>query len=263
MAGQVLCGGTFAEAAYTDAASVRHPAGRRRCGTPLDPALAAAGYTRHPCCDPGDTELWCARCGYGPALCGCTSPALWVPPARLMTAAGGVPPARPVPRPAAVPAVPSPPAVPPAGVPSVPAVPPAGQAVPPGRLPPVPSPAAGPCPGCGHRLHRDQCGRKAAAGCTPLLDPAGKPFGMACGDKAPCPCPYGWCHRCRTPVVGAAQFPLDDEGLPEIDIDRGSSGDGHWAVRQLADGRLAARRLGAGQQPAEGEWRGREHQCTT
>jgi hypothetical protein len=130
----------------------------------------------------------------------------------------------------------------------------------------APSPAdqapAGKCGGCGHKAHRDECPRKWSSGCTPLLDPAtGNPTGTACfRGRAPCPCPHGWCHTCKAPVVGAKTLPLDD-GQPEIDIDRGSAGDpdGEWAVWKLADGRLACRRLAPGEPLAGDVWRGRAH----
>lgn len=123
--------------------------------------------------------------------------------------------------------------------------------------------AARRCDGCGHAFHRDQCPRKAASGCMPVLNPAtGNQAGIACWGRPrpPCPCPFGACHTCGAPIAGAAQFPLDS-GAPEIDVDRGSAGapDGHLAVRQLPDGTLACRRLAPGEQPGRGEWRGREH----
>ena len=121
--------------------------------------------------------------------------------------------------------------------------------------------AARQCGGCGHAFHRDQCPRKGASGCLPLLDATGRQVGIACSrTRVPCPCPFGECHDCGAPIAGAAPFPLDS-GTPEIDIDRGSAGapDGTWAVRQLPGGTLACRRLEPGEQPGDGEWRGREH----
>lgn len=117
------------------------------------------------------------------------------------------------------------------------------------------------CPGCDHVAHRDQCRRKAPGGCATVLDPAtGQPIGTACyrGERAPCPCPYGWCHQCRAVIVGAATLPLDD-GSPEIDVDPDPAGDGALAVWPLPDGQLACRRLADGEQPRPGEWRGRQH----
>lgn len=95
-----------------------------------------------------------------------------------------------------------------------------------------------------------------------MLDPVtGQQIGIACfRTRAACACPFGECHACGAPIAGATLFPLDS-GAPEIDIDRGSAGaaDGRLAVRKLADGSLACRRLADGEQPASGEWRGREH----
>ena len=130
----------------------------------------------------------------------------------------------------------------------------------------APSPAdqapAGKCGGCGHKAHRDDCDRKSPSRCEPRVDPAtGKRNGMShYTTRAPCPCPWGWCHTCKAPVVGAHTLPLDD-GTPEIDIDRGSAGDpgGEWAVWKLADGRLACRRLAPGERVVGEVWRGREH----
>jgi len=111
------------------------------------------------------------------------------------------------------------------------------------------------CDGCPHAFHRDGCRGKAASGCVPLDG-----GGWACyrGARPDCPCPFGECHTCRAPIVGAGQ---SDPDAPEIDVDRGSAGDpaGRLAVRKLADGTLACRRLADGEQPDEGEWRGREH----
>ena len=122
--------------------------------------------------------------------------------------------------------------------------------------------SGGKCDGCNHAFHRDTCPRKGPSGCVPLLDPAtGKPTGIACSrSRAPCPCPYGACHKCGAPVAGATPFPLDS-GAAEIDVDRGSAGaeDGQLAVCQLPDGTLACRRLAPGEQPGEREWRAREH----
>jgi hypothetical protein len=120
----------------------------------------------------------------------------------------------------------------------------------------------GKCPGCGHAWHRDLCPCKGPSGCVPLLNPAtGQPRGFACsGTRAPCPCPFGWCHTCLRMIAGASTLPLYD-GSPEINIERGSAGapDGTWAVWKLADGTLGCRVLADGEQPAEREWRGREH----
>jgi hypothetical protein len=46
-----------------------------------------------------------------------------------------------------------------------------------------------------------------------------------------------------------------------VSVERGSAGaaGGLLAVRELDDGFLACRGLADGEQPAEGEWRGREH----
>jgi hypothetical protein len=111
------------------------------------------------------------------------------------------------------------------------------------------------------------CTRKAPGSCVPLLDPAtGDPqtAGFACyrDVRPPCPCPYGWCHRCKAVIAGASTLPLYDDS-PEIDLDPdiGDAEDGHMAVRELADGTLAVRRLGAGQVPGDGWRRAREHAC--
>ncbi len=51
-----------------------------RCGLLLDPALAAAGYRLHPCCDRSGAELWCLGCGRAhPGGCSCVRPRLWQP----------------------------------------------------------------------------------------------------------------------------------------------------------------------------------------
>jgi hypothetical protein len=195
---------------------------RRRCGVRLDPALVAAGYDTHPMCLPRDQ--W----GDLPA-----------PAERAATLrAAGV-----------LMCGPRPPAA--------------------GDLAQVEAfsrdlaARAGQvddCPGCGHKFHRDTCIRKGASRCMPVLDPAtGRQTGIACSSvRGPCPCPYGACHDCGAPIVGASPLPLDS-GAPEIDIDRGSAGAGALAVRQLADGTLAVRRLAGVEEPAAGEWRGREH----
>ena len=85
---------------------------------------------------------------------------------------------------------------------------------------------------------------------------------IVCGARPPCPCPFGWCHRCGQPVAGASTLPLYD-GSPEIDVDRGSAGDpaGLVEVWALADGTLGARRLDPGEPARAGRWRGREHTC--
>lgn len=118
------------------------------------------------------------------------------------------------------------------------------------------------CDGCGHAFHRDTCRAKGTSGCAPLLDATGRQVGVACSRarRRPCPCPFGECHTCGAPIAGAAPFPLGS-GAAEIDVDRGSAGaaDGGLTVRRLADGTLACRRLEPGEQPGEGEWRGREH----
>lgn len=46
-----------------------------------------------------------------------------------------------------------------------------------------------------------------------------------------------------------------------VSVERGSAGaaDGLLAVRELDDKFLACRSLADGDQPAQGEWRGREH----
>lgn len=126
------------------------------------------------------------------------------------------------------------------------------------------SPAAR-CPGCDHVAHRNTCTRKAPSACVPLLDPAtGDQLGgggYACyrGERPPCRCPYGWCHTCRAIILGASILPLGS-GEPEIDLDADLTGPapllvpGDLAVRHLADGTLAARRLELGEEPA-GDWR--------
>jgi len=118
------------------------------------------------------------------------------------------------------------------------------------------------CAGCGHAPHRDLCRAKAPSGCVPL-DMAPGVTGFACyrGARPPCPCPHGWCHSCRAPVLGAAPAGQDEE----VDIDRDSAGApaGTWAVRALPDTSLACRPLRAGEEPRAGEWRGTEHHCTT
>jgi hypothetical protein len=120
------------------------------------------------------------------------------------------------------------------------------------------------CDGCGHAAHRDTCPRKGPSGCMIILNPAtGLPMpGFVCyrGQRSPCPCPYGWCHTCKRPIVGASTLPLYD-GSAEIDIERGPANapDGQWAVWKLADGTLACRKLADGEEPGAGEWRGREH----
>lgn len=120
---------------------------------------------------------------------------------------------------------------------------------------------AGKCDGCGHAAHRDGCRAKGPSSSVAVLDPAtGRPIGIACSrTRAPCPCPFGACHTCGALIAGASPFPLGS--APEVDIDRGSAGapDGTWAVRKLADGSLACRPLGEGEQPGEGEWRGHAH----
>jgi hypothetical protein len=210
----------------------------RRCGVRLDPVLTAAGYTTHPCCDPAEEESAAA----GPVGDPATLPRYDAAPRHL----------------AAVPA-------PPRETRAARQQPPDLAEAPshPGEATATRSRrATTPCPGCGHAAHRDQCGRKWSSGCAPLLDPAtGQPTGMACfAGRAPCPCPYGWCHHCQAPIVGASTLPLN-AGSPEIDIERGSAGDpaGEWAVWKLADETLACRPLAPGEQPRAGEWRGREH----
>lgn len=106
----------------------------------------------------------------------------------------------------------------------------------------------------------------------PLLDEAGRQTGFACSRSSrwPCPCPFGECHECGAPIVGACPLPLG-RGSAEVDIDRGSAGDpdGTWIVWQLPDGRLACRpRLFSsddievtGEQPGLREWIGRAHAC--
>lgn len=121
--------------------------------------------------------------------------------------------------------------------------------------------AARKCGGCGHAFHRDTCPRKGPSGCLPLLDPEGRQVGIACSrTRMPCPCPFGECHACGAPIAGASPLPLED-GAIEVDLDRGSAGDlsGTWAVRKLDDGTLGCRRLADGEEPGNGEWRGREH----
>lgn len=115
--------------------------------------------------------------------------------------------------------------------------------------------------GCGHAFHRDECRGKAPDGYVPVLDPAtGAPIGHGCyrGARPPCPCPRGACHACGAVIEGASTFPLGGSS-PETDLDPEPADDGFWAARKLADGTLAIRRLGAGQQPGPREWRAREH----
>jgi hypothetical protein len=210
------------------------------CGWPLDQRVAEAGAGQyHPGCEPdGSWQL---------------PPLAW--PARMLGLPGGdrlrYPPGaaqRHAPEPAG--AGPHPAEAPAAGRP--------------GRNRRAPATRPGEkCPGgCGHAAHRDECPGKAPGRCAPRLDPAtGEQNGhLHYETRAPCPCPHGWCHHCGAPVVGAATLPLYD-GSPEIDIDRGSAGDGQLAVWKLADGTLAVRRLAPGQDPGPGQWRGREHHC--
>jgi hypothetical protein len=59
--GLATCTGWITEPAHYDAADPprRRPESRRRCMVPLDPALIAAGFRSHPCCDPAEVSpIW-------------------------------------------------------------------------------------------------------------------------------------------------------------------------------------------------------------
>jgi hypothetical protein len=240
------------------------------CPVPLDPVLVSLGLDTHPMCEPraawGDLPAgWyhpaeAAECGAAGRLYPCTpadadalaggmrTPGFWTAAldARCQAHAPAVPPS-PVFGGQAEPCTTRPVA--------------AGVLLARRGAPPAAARARPPCGGCGHSFHRDQCSRKGPARAWLVLDPAtGEVTGRACGARPQCPCPWGACHTCGAPVVGASTLPLYD-GSPEIDIDRGSAGDpaGTLAVRELPDGTLAVRRLGPGEGLADGEWRGRQH----
>jgi hypothetical protein len=55
-AGLARCQGHITDPPHTDAAGRHRPESRRPCGRPLDPALTAAGFRSHPCCDPDEVN---------------------------------------------------------------------------------------------------------------------------------------------------------------------------------------------------------------
>jgi hypothetical protein len=121
------------------------------------------------------------------------------------------------------------------------------------------------CPRCGHAGHDKACRAKGPSRCVTVSD--GTATATMCGIRPPCPCAWRTC-ACGTPVALAAELPPEVLTLPLqggdvmiVSAERGSAGapGGLLAVRVLADGFLACRDLAAGEQPAKGEWRGREH----
>ena len=121
------------------------------------------------------------------------------------------------------------------------------------------------CARCGHAEHARACRAKGPSRCVPVPGAAGT--AVICGARPPCPCSWRSC-ACGQPVALACELPPEVRALPLEDgevmivsVERGSAGapGGLLAVRVLADGFLACRSLAAGEQPAEGEWRGREH----
>jgi hypothetical protein len=62
------CRGFITEPAHRDAAGRKRPASTRPCGQPLDPVLALAGFTTHPCCDPGETSPDCPPMAWPDAM---------------------------------------------------------------------------------------------------------------------------------------------------------------------------------------------------
>lgn len=128
---------------------------------------------------------------------------------------------------------------------------------------PIPKPrpaAAQRCPGCGHTAHRDGCKAKGPARCATLLDPStGRQMGIACSrTRWECPCSLGRCHTCGALISGARPLPLGDV---ELDLDgTGAHPGGTLAVWALADGTLAVRRLGPGEDSGPREFRARAHE---
>jgi hypothetical protein len=121
------------------------------------------------------------------------------------------------------------------------------------------------CARCGHAEHTAACTGKGPSGCVPVFGDT--VTGIICGDKPPCPCAWRTC-ACKKPVALAVELPPRARALPLeggevmfVSVERGSAGapDGLLAVRVLLDGFLACRNLAPGEEPAPGEWRGREH----
>lgn len=207
------------------------PAVRVLCGScrfPLDPAVAAAGFASHPVCDPA--ERFCWACRRGPVLCRCARPRY--APRRLA---------------------------------AVPAGPPYA-----GLITWDETAGEGRCGGCLHKAHRDLCRGKAPSGCMPLADSrTGDTIGIACtragsgGSRPGCTCPWGWCHRCKARIAGAAPFPLGS-GADEVDLDPASLGrpGGQFAVRLLPDGSLGCRPAGSAL-PRDGWVPGSAHACAS
>lgn len=121
--------------------------------------------------------------------------------------------------------------------------------------------ASSKCRGCDHAPHKGACRAKSPSRCTPLAGADGRTRGIACGVRLPCPCAWRDC-ACDAPV---AVTRLLGTGATVIAVERGSAAapDGTLAVRRLADGTLGSRLLRPGEEPGEGEWRGRgnEPQC--
>jgi hypothetical protein len=117
---------------------------------------------------------------------------------------------------------------------------------------------------CGHAEHVKACRARGRSRCVRVETGDGG-AAMVCGARPPCPCAWRVCP-CGTPVALAAELPADAVALPSgdviiVSVERGSAGDGagRVAVRELASGHLACRDLADGEDPAAGEWRGREH----
>jgi hypothetical protein len=121
------------------------------------------------------------------------------------------------------------------------------------------------CSGCVHADHPKVCAARAQSRCQSYQSADGT-TGFVCGYKPGCPCPFRTC-KCGALVALAVELPPDVRALPVADqvmivsVQRGSARDpaGRLAVRKLPGGHLACRDLADGEQPADGEWRGREH----
>lgn len=123
------------------------------------------------------------------------------------------------------------------------------------------------CGGCDgrHVIHRGPCPARAASSCQRVTFDGGT--AIVCGSRPPCPCSWRTC-ACGQGVAIAIELPPGVTRAPSgqvvmVPVARGSAGEpaGRLAVRVLeAGGWLACRDLtGIGEQPADGEWRGTEH----
>jgi hypothetical protein len=120
------------------------------------------------------------------------------------------------------------------------------------------------CARCGHVEHVRACRAKGPSRCVPFSSAAAT--GMMCGLRPSCPCAWRTC-ACGKPVALACELSAEARTLPLlgtvmiVSVERGSAraADGLLAVRELDDGFLACRTLADGEQPLDGQWRGREH----